>query len=253
MNAGQIQQDIQAVAEMLRSARYAVVLTGAGISTPSGIPDFRSAGSGQWAKNDPMQVASLTAFRRRPEVFFNWLRPLAESMSRARPNPAHVALAEMQQADQIQAIITQNIDNLHQSAGAKHVLELHGSMNTLSCLSCGHQYPTEDFLAAFVQDGQFPRCTSCQSLLKPDIVLYEEMLPVDVWEESVHECQQADLMIVAGSSLEVYPANSLPPIAMEQGAKLVILNLGPTSMDIFADLCIREDLAVSLPEIRRLL
>jgi NAD-dependent deacetylase len=129
-------EQIHHAAKLIRNARHAVVLTGAGMSTPSGIPDFRSAGSGLWTQENPMLVASLTAFRSRPDKFFNWLRSLAEPIWNAQPNAAHHALAEIEQAGYLQAVITQNIDGLHQKAGSTNVIELHGSLNKLTCPHC---------------------------------------------------------------------------------------------------------------------
>ncbi len=241
---------VQAVGAYLRSAQHAVVLTGAGISTPSGIPDFRSARTGLWTRDDPMQVASLTAFRHRPEVFFNWLRPLAQKMWQAQPNAAHIALAELEKAGLIQAIITQNIDGLHQQAGAQKVLELHGNAGTATCRSCRKTYPTESFRQSFLEGG-IPRCPSCHSILKPDIVLYEENLPIDVWEEARWYCEQADFMLVVGSSLEVVPAAELPFWAVENHAHLVINTLSSTYLDDRADVLLPFDVTEMMPLVKK--
>ncbi len=241
---------IQAVGAFLRSSRHAVVLTGAGISTPSGIPDFRSARIGLWTKDDPMQVASLTAFKYRPEVFFNWLRPLAQKMWQAQPNAAHLALAELENAGLIQTTITQNIDGLHQQAGTRKVLELHGSARTATCHSCRKTYPTEDFRQPFLEGG-IPRCPSCNSILKPDIVLFEENLPIDVWEEARWACEQADFMLVVGSSLEVIPAAELPYWAVENHAHLVINTRSPTYLDDRADVLLPYDVTEMMPLVKK--
>lgn len=241
-------EGIQQAGEMLRSARHAVVLTGAGISTPSGIPDFRSQKTGLWERDDPMRVASLSAFRHRPEVFFNWLRPLARKMWQAEPNPAHYGLAEMEKAGLLKATITQNIDGLHQEAGSKTVLELHGSARTASCLSCRSNFPAEHFHQAFL-DGQIPHCPKCGSVLKPDIVLFEEMLPADVWEAASWQCEHADVMLVVGSSLEVVPAAGLPYTAAENGAKLIINTLSSTYLDGAAAVVLPYDVVEVIPAI----
>ncbi len=240
---------IRRAAELIRKSKYAVALTGAGMSTPSGIPDFRSTKTGLWSQNDPMQVASLTAFRRRPEVFFNWLRPLGKQIWQAEPNPAHVALAQLEQAGILKAIITQNIDNLHQAAGAQNVIEVHGSLNTFTCTRCLNTFPGADFFKAFVEEGGMPRCPHDQSLLKPDITLYEEMLPVKAWQQAEQACKQADLLLVAGSSLEVSPVNQLPVYALDHRASIVIVNYSPTYLDEEADVILRGDVAKALPEI----
>lgn len=234
-------------AEWIRAARHAVAFTGAGISTPSGIPDFRTAGSGLWSNSDPMKVASLSAFRQRPQDFFDWLRPLAASMAAARPNPAHIALAQLEAAGLIQAVITQNIDPLHRAAGTGNLLELHGSMETLTCPNCRQTLASADFLTAFIEANVTPRCPECGSLLKPDIVLYEEMLPARVWRAAEQHSRAADLMLVVGSSLEVSPANMLPEMVVESGGRLIINTRSSTFLDDDAALLLPYDAAEILP------
>lgn len=240
---------IQQASQIIYNSQYAIALTGAGISTPSGIPDFRSQGTGLWTKNNPFRVASLTAFKQRPEVFYNWLRPLAESMWQAQPNPAHIALAELEKAGYIKAVITQNIDLLHQKAGSRNIIEVHGSMNSLSCLRCQTKYPLNDFIIPFLQDKRMPYCPSCGNLLKPDIVLIEEFLPTNTWMQAQFHCQEADVMIVIGSSLEMYPAASLPNYAVENGAHLIINTLSSTPMDNQADILLPYNVEETIPRI----
>ena len=249
MTGEQSGSEIQKAGSLLRSSQHAVVLTGAGISTPSGIPDFRSQGSGLWSKDNPLEVASLTAFRRRPERFFAWLRPLAAKIASARPNPAHEALADLEKAGLIKAVITQNIDGLHQAAGSQAVLELHGSTKSLTCLSCHRSYLIGQFRDEFLGQGKLPYCPNCGKLLKPDIVLFEEMLPASIWEQAEAHCWQADVMLVVGSSLEVAPAGRLPWTALEHGAQLIILNLTPTYLDAHASLVFHADAAEILPQL----
>ena len=241
---------IRKAGELLRSARHAVVLTGAGISTPSGIPDFRSQKTGLWTKDDPMRVASLTTFKRQPEVFFNWLRPLAQKMWQAQPNAAHRALAELEKDGLIKATITQNIDGLHQQAGTQNVLELHGSAQTATCRACRQTYRSDIFRQVFLEGG-VPRCPSCQSILKPDIVLFEENLPEDVWDEARWNCEHADFMFVVGSSLEVVPAAGLPYWAVENRSRLVINTLSPTYLDDRADIILPYDVTEVIPMVRK--
>ncbi len=240
--------EIQKAGSLLKSARHAVVLTGAGISTPSGIPDFRSHGSGLWNKDNPLEVASLSAFRRQPERFFAWLRPLAAQIIRAGPNPAHLALADLEKAGLIKAVITQNIDGLHQAAGSQAVLELHGSTRSLTCPGCHTSYLIGLFLEEFVVQGKLPYCRACGKLLKPDIVLFEEMLPASVWQQAEVHCRQADLVLVVGSSLEVSPAGGLPWMAFQHGAQLIILNYTPTYLDAHASVVLHADAAEILPQ-----
>lgn len=232
---------------LLKKAHHTVVFSGAGISTPSGIPDFRSANTGLWTRNDPMEVASLTAFRHRPQVFFNWLHPLATQIWSAQPNPAHRALASLEQAGRVQAVITQNIDGLHQRAGSQTVIEVHGSLNTFSCPQCKQTYPLSQYQSSFLEKRQMPRCPKCTSLIKPDIVLFEEMLPEKAWASAESHSMKADLMIVAGSSLEVSPANQLPVFALQNHAHLVIINLTETALDEAADILLPYNVAEVLP------
>lgn len=234
---------------MIRSSKNVVVLTGAGISTPSGIPDFRSPGSGLWQNIDPARVISLSAFRRDPAIFYEWLHPLALRLQTAAPNPAHTSLARMEQEGYVKAVLTQNIDGLHQKSGSKEVLELHGTLDKMVCLHCGRRQPSERFWAPFLKSCQLPACSACGHILKPDIVFFEEMLPPVAWERSEQLCQSAGLIIVMGSSLEVIPANQLPLIALKHGARLAIVNRDPTPLDSLADCIIAANIEDVLPRL----
>jgi len=241
--------NIDYVVELLYKAKRAVVLTGAGISTPSGIPDFRSEGTGLWSRDEPMEVASLNTFRTDPERFFVWFRPLANLIYNAKPNLAHIALARLEKAGRIHSIITQNIDALHQKAGAKNVIEMHGTLRTLSCTQCFHQAEAQNYLKAFVEQGKLPRCSGCGSLMKPNVILFGEQLPQQAWYDAQRESRQCDLMLVAGSSLEVLPVAGLPMQAIDRGAHLVILNNSTTYLNVRADVVIKEDVEEVLPAI----
>lgn len=245
----QVLTAIEFAADLVRQAKRAVVLTGAGISTPSGIPDFRSEGSGLWSRDEPMEVASLNTFRTAPERFYAWFRPLAQQIFNAAPNPAHVALAELEQAGLLRMIVTQNIDILHQKAGAKRVVEMHGTLATLSCTQCFNQFKSDVFLEPFIKTGKIPHCAQCGGVLKPDVILFGEQLPQKAWQEAQREARQCDLMLVAGSSLEVLPVAGLPMQALDRGAHLIILNNSPTYLNVRADLAILEDVAQVLPAI----
>jgi NAD-dependent deacetylase len=234
-------------AELLKKSHYTVVLTGAGISTPSGIPDFRSPGMGLWTQMEPMEVASLSAFRHNPEQFYRWFQPLAAQVHSAQPNPAHIALANLQLGGFINTIITQNIDGLHTRAGAINVVEVHGSLETLTCTNCYRQIPSSAVMKEYVEHWLVPLCPSCGSVLKPDIILYEEQLPVTTWNKAEAACRDCDLMLVAGTSLEVMPSAKLPVQAMNHGAKLVIINNAATFMDERANIVIHADVAEILP------
>jgi NAD-dependent deacetylase len=247
------QDEMSRAAEFFHAAKYTVVFTGAGISTPSGIPDFRTERTGLWTKDDPMKVASLTAFRNHPKVFFDWLRPLAKSAFHAQPNLAHIALAKLEEAGVVKAVITQNIDNLHQKAGSKRVIELHGSMNSLTCLTCRKAYAISRFIEPFFEREENPYCPGCRSLLKPDIILFEEMLPMKAWSQAEMHCDRADLILVVGSSLEVSPANSLPVYALRHGAVLIINNLTPTFLDNDAKLVFPWDVVEFVPSLTKII
>ena len=247
--APDVQRTFQQAAKLIRSAKNAVTLTGAGISTPSGIPDFRSAGSGLWTRYLPMEVASLSTFRRNPELFFQWLRPLASHMLMASPNPAHLAIARLEKAGFIQTIITQNIDGLHTRAGARHVLEVHGTLNTLTCTDCFLQISSDEVLRPYLENGTIPHCPNCGMVLKPDIILFEEQLPVRTWMKAEEASKTCDLMLIAGTSLEVLPSAKLPAIAAQHGAHLILVNRTPTYIDVRADLIIRDNVADAIPQL----
>jgi len=245
----QTQTSIDFAADLFRQSKHAVGLTGAGLSTPSGIPDFRSTGTGLWSSDEPMEVASLNTFRTAPEKFFHWFRPLANQIFNAEPNAAHCSLAKLEQAGRIEAIITQNIDTLHQKAGSKTVIEMHGTMQTLTCTQCYYQVDAQIHLAAFVDKGEIPRCPKCDQVLKPDVILFGEQLPQAAWYKAQQAARRCDLMLVAGSSLEVLPVAGLPMQALDRGAHLIIINNTPTYLNVRADISILEDVAVILPAI----
>jgi NAD-dependent deacetylase len=245
----QTQSAIDFAADLFRQAKHAVSLTGAGLSTPSGIPDFRSTGTGLWARDEPMEVASLSTFRTAPERFFRWFRPLARQIYSAQPNSAHLALAKLEKAGLVHSIITQNIDMLHQKAGAQTVIEMHGTMQTLTCTQCYHKVQSVLYLDTFVEDGIIPRCPKCGNILKPDVILFGEQLPQAAWFKAQRDARQCDLMLVIGSSLEVLPVAGLPMQALDRGAHLIIVNSVPTYLDVRADVVLTEDAAVVIPAI----
>jgi len=247
--SSQTQTDIQFAADLFRQAKHAVILTGAGLSTPSGIPDFRSTDSGLWSKDEPLEVASLSTFRTNPERFFAWFRPLASQIFYAKPNPAHIALAELEKAGYLKSIVTQNIDTLHQKAGSKTVIEMHGTMQTLTCTQCYHQVNAEPYLAPFVEKGEIPHCPKCNQTLKPDVILFGEQLPQAAWYKAQIEARQSDLILVAGSSLEVLPVAGLPMQTLDRGGHLIIINNTPTYINVRADVAILEDVSIILPAI----
>ena len=243
---------MQQAAQLLAQAQQAVALTGAGLSTPSGIPDFRSPDTGLWDNYDPLEIATLQAFRRHPAEFFTWIRPLARRMFEAQPNLAHVALAELQQAGRLPHIITQNIDGLQQRAGAQQVIELHGDIYTGTCGSCYTVYRSAEFQAQFIEAGFIPTCPHCNGIIKPNVILFGEALPVHALMAAKRAVANCDLLLIAGSSLEVAPASDLPMLARSHQARVIIVNQGPTYMDDFCDVLIHEDVALALPAIAAL-
>jgi NAD-dependent deacetylase len=239
-------QAIECAAEIVRGARRIVALTGAGISRPSGIPDFRSA-DGLWTRDDPMAVASLAGFRADPRRFYSWVRPLIDTIEVALPNPAHRALAQLEREGRLTAVITQNIDGLHHRAGSREVYELHGHIRSATCLDCEHQVPGRALLEP-VRRNTIPRC-SCGGLLKPDVVLFDELLPRGLFWLAQRAIEQADLILVAGTALEVAPVCDLPLAALRRGARLIIVNQGETYLDERANVVLHEDVAEALPAI----
>ena len=240
------QKLIARAAELVAGARRAVALTGAGLSRPSGIPDFRSP-TGLWANANPMEVASLRSFRRDPDRFYRWLNSLLAPVLLAQPNPAHRALARLEAAGALAAVITQNIDGLHQRGGSRRVFELHGHLRSATCIECGRQIPG-DVVPGAARRGRAPRCT-CGGAFKPDVVLFDEGLTTGLlWlaRKAVDEC---DLLIVAGTSLEVAPVCELPLAALARGARLIVVNLSPTYIDERADVALHADVASALPAI----
>jgi NAD-dependent deacetylase len=249
VNSPSTSTQIQQAVNLLKDARHAVALTGAGISTPSGIPDFRSQDSGLWKRFDPMAVASLSSFRYHPEKFFEWVRPLVASMLDASPNAAHIALARMEKAGYLSGVVTQNIDDLHHRAGSINVYEVHGHLRRATCIKCYRSYSTEGHIEAFAREGKIPICDDCGGILKPDIVLYGEQLPASIVNAARELIDESDLILIAGSSLEVTPAASMPIGALNRGAHLIIINIEPTYLDERAAVLIHEDVVDVLPAI----
>jgi NAD-dependent deacetylase len=233
-------------AEIMREARSVVALTGAGISVPSGIPDFRSDG-GLWDLDDPMEVASLRAFRANPQRFYDWFRPLLGRLLTAQPNPAHLALAALERAGALKALITQNIDGLHQRAGSREVYELHGHLRGATCLECQRQTPTAPLFER-VRRHEIPRC-DCGGLFKPDVVLFDELLPRGLFWLAQRAIETCDALIVVGTSLEVAPVGDMPLVVLRRGARIIIVNQTETYLDQRADVVLHEDVAEALPAI----
>lgn len=239
-------------AQLIQDSQDVVAFTGAGISTDSGIPDFRSHDSGLWNNVDPLTVASVYGFRRNPQAFYDWVRPLAEVTIKAEPNAGHLALVTLEKMGKLSSVVTQNIDMLHTRAGSSRVYELHGHMRQATCIHCFQVYDGEAVLNQVLTDGKVPKCTSCRDgVLKPNVILFGEQLPFRELQGAQDASRKCDLMIIVGSSLEVAPASDLPVLAKRNGAKLIIVNLEPTPLDHTADVVIHGRAAEVLPEIVR--
>jgi NAD-dependent protein deacetylase/lipoamidase len=228
-----------AFVRLILSSKNAAALTGAGISTESGIPDYRSPGTGLWEKMD-QSLVSLEGFRRAPQRYYDYALELYPVRKSARPNPAHKMLAELERRGILKGVITQNVDGLHQDAGSEEVHELHGSLRQAVCLGCSALERMEEVMERVISGENPPLCRGCGGILKPNAVFFGELLPRVPWQKSLMLAQDADLFITMGSSLQVSPANTLPDIALRGGAKLVILNLMPTPFDRDAELVIRQ-------------
>lgn len=244
-----IEQQISQAIELLAQSNHATALTGAGISTPSGIPDFRSPDSGLWRNVDPMEVASIHAFRHHPQAFYDWIHPFARLTIAAEPNAAHLALAQMETCGLLRGLITQNIDMLHSKAGSTRVYEVHGHLREVTCLSCFSVYPSDPHLDLFLSSGDVPHCDDCGGVLKPNLILFGEQLPVSVMNGARKLASTCDLMLVVGSSLQTSPAGDLPFLATESGARLLIINYHPTPADYLAEVVIRANVVDVLPRL----
>ena len=246
-----MEEKINQVAEMIAAAKKVVIFTGAGVSTESGIPDFRSPG-GLWTRFDPddftidRYLRSGQARRKMWEVLLQ-----GGLLTEAEPNPAHYALAELEKMGKLSSVITQNIDNLHQKSGNNPALvyELHGNMKWIVCLSCRQRYPLEDLMRGAAGDKSVPTCKKCGGILKPDVIFFGEALPEKTLRAAVRESQECDFFLVIGSSLVVYPAASLPLQAKRSGARVVIINLGPTAQDAIADVLINRSAGETMTRI----
>ncbi len=239
------------IAGWLTSARETVVFTGAGMSTESGIPDFRSPG-GVWARYQPVYFQDFLASDAARCEYWRQKCEAHRQFGTAQPNVGHKVLAEWEAARSVRAIITQNIDGLHQAAGSRRVLELHGTALEIVCLSCARRFEPEPLMAAFGQTGQAPLCSACGGWLKSATVSFGQSLPEDVLAESWELARRSDLFVVLGSSLVVEPAASLPRIARQHGARLVIVNREPTAQDAEADAVFRAGLGSALTKIHQI-
>jgi NAD-dependent deacetylase len=226
-----MQNLIKQTADIIMNSRQTLALTGAGVSVESGIPDFRSA-DGLWSKYDPAEYAAISSFRARPEMVWEMLEEMDALIDGAKPNEAHTGMGALESMGYLHCIITQNIDNLHQKGGSVNVIEYHGNSSTLSCLWCGRKYKSED-----KRNEHPPRC-ECRKILKPDVVFFGEAIPEDALDRSFQLASSAQALLVVGTSAVVSPANTIPAIAKQNGAKIIEINmershLTDTVTDIF--------------------
>jgi NAD-dependent deacetylase len=234
-----------ALAELIRDADSVVALTGAGISVPSGIPDFRTPGKGLWEKVDPMEVAHIDAFHRDTRRFWQFYRPRFSDLGSKEPNKAHEILADLECQGRLTAVVTQNIDRLHSKAGSDRVIEVHGSIATSSCTTCSTSYPLENVGELFDADG-VATCACCMGKVKPDVVLFGELLPEAAMAEAQELAASADLLLCIGSSLEVYPVAGLPELTLSAGGRIAIVTQGPTPYDDEAAVKLDGDVVAEL-------
>jgi NAD-dependent deacetylase len=236
----------QGLATLIAESRSVVALTGAGISVPSGIPDFRSPQTGLWAQVDPMQVAHIDVFRRDPKRFWDFYGERFQALGPMRPNPAHAALVALERAGHLDGVITQNIDRLHEAAGTRELVEVHGSIGHCACPVCGSRYPLAEVQRRRAADPDgIPRC-DCEAPLKPEVVLFGEMLPAQAWARAEQLAVGADLMICIGSSLEVYPVAGLPELTLASGGSIAIVTRSTTALDPLATVRLGGDVAQEL-------
>ncbi len=241
------------LAELLRGSARAVVLTGAGISVPSGIPDFRTPGTGLWENVDPMEVAHIDAWRRDPDRFWAFYGQRFASLIGTKPNAAHEAVAEWERRGLVRGLITQNIDRLHRLAGSERVVEMHGSIEWSRCMQCGGRVALDRVVELLGSGEGAPECVACIAPLKPDVVLFGEMLPDDAMAEAQALASEADLIVCIGSSLTVYPVAGLPGLTQANGGRVVLVTEGETPYDRSADLKLDGDVVSELEAVLRVL
>ena len=252
-----LEQQIDELAELIVKSRRIVVFTGAGISTESGIPDFRSPG-GIWSRFDPNEFTYQQFLHTEEGRKRHWrlLKEMGEMMAVTKPNPAHDAIAELEKLGKLDCVITQNVDGLHQRAGNSEdrVIQLHGNITWVYCMSCGKRYPMDEILEWLKQGIEVPQCVECRGILKPEVIFFGEAMPVWETRQAEQRSRNCDLCIVVGSSLVVYPAAFMPMYALQSGAKLAIINQGATDMDGMAHVRIYgkggEVLSQVMPRVR---
>jgi NAD-dependent deacetylase len=237
-------------AEIWKNSKFPIAFTGAGISVPSGIPDFRSPG-GLWTKYDPMKVATADAIKNNPKEVWEFLIDTLELLEKSDPNPAHFALSELEEKNKLAAVITQNIDNLHQRAGSKNVIEYHGNFEKFYCLYCKQRYTKEEIKNLL--KSNFPPFCECGNLIRPEVVFFGEPIPTEAIVKSNELIKACDLIIIAGTSGEVAPANTIPRTVKKNGGKVIEINLGPTYYYDISDIKFNESVEIVLPKLKDLI
>lgn len=244
-----LDEKIEKLAELIIKSNNIVALTGAGMSTESGIPDFRSPGSGLWTKVDPNEFASINSYISRTGKNLQFMLELGLTIFRAKPNKGHKALTKLQKLGKLKGVLTQNIDSLHQKAHTTTVVELHGTVNEAKCLRCGRVFPITVLINQVLKGGSTPSCEICFGLLKPNAIFFGEPLESETLAMADKMIAGCDLLIILGSSLVVYPVAFYPHKAIENGAKLCIINIQETDMDVHANVVIHEKIGLTLPKI----
>ena len=239
-------RDATRLADLLGASKRAVVLTGAGVSVPSGIPDFRTPGTGLWENVNPMEVAHIDAFRSEPDRFWKFYGERFATLWDKQPNRAHEAIAELERRGLVRGVITQNVDRLHRRAGSRNVIEVHGSIEWSVCPECRARVPLEQIVERLAARPGAPECEACIAPLKPDVVLFGELLPEDAIAEAFALAEEADLMLCVGSSLEVYPVAGLPRTTLDHGGSVALVTQGPTQYDALADVKLTGDVVAEL-------
>lgn len=243
--------EFRTIAQWLTESDSSVAFTGAGISTESGVPDFRSPG-GIWSKSQPVYYDEFLRSAEARQEYWRQKAIAHKDFAAAKPNVAHRTLASWESRQLLRGVITQNIDGLHQLAGSRNVLELHGTAREIGCLECGAREPADTMVAQYEKTGQVPACPQCGGLMKHATISFGQSLPEEVLRESTEWAQQCNLMFALGSSLVVHPAASIPPLAKQAGARLVIINRDPTPLDELADVVVASSLGESLSRIDEL-
>jgi NAD-dependent deacetylase len=244
--------NLEALVQVLKSSRYVVVFTGAGISSESGIPTYRGEG-GLWTKYDPNRYASISHFNQDPSYYWNFFKDVRfPILKKAKPNKAHTALAELESLGKLKSVITQNIDGLHQEAGSSRVIELHGTARVIRCTNCLQNYSIDEAYSLLDREMP-PQCWECQGILRPDVVFFGEPLNPRVLGEAFEEVSSCDFCLAVGSSLVVYPAADIPVRAKQAGAKMAIINIDPTPLDDMADFIFHDKAGDVLSKLVQLL